>query len=138
MRVWNNPEITIVSDKARDLFIRKGFDYSDIKEEDFKRLVEILEEELKHANEDQIATMKIAKLNKNGDKYYFHSGRPDRSVDTAYIKVDSHYFKGREAITFNSNGWIGFAGWADSDNVLFFTNAFVKWVKELEEERING
>ena len=133
MRVYNNEIIVTATDKARDLFISRGFDYSDIKEEDFKRLVELVEEELKHPNEDQIETMKIAKLNKNGDKYYFYSGRPDRTVSMAHIKVDSHYFKGREAITFNSDGWIGFAGWADSDNVLFFTNAFVKWVDTLKE-----
>ena len=138
MRVYNNEIIATPNDKARDLFISKGLDYSDVTEEDFKRLVELLEEELKHPNEDQIQTIKITKLNKDGDKYYFHSGRPDRSVNTAYIQVDSHYFKGREGITFNSSGWIGFAGWADSDNVLFFTNAFVKWIEELEEERING
>ena len=131
MRVYNNEFITTPNDEARDLFIRRGFDYSDIKEEDFKRLVEILEEELKHPNENQIQTMEIAKLNKNGDKYYFHSERPDRSMNTAYINVNSHYFKGREGITFDTSGWISFAGWADSHNVLFFTNAFVKWVDTL-------
>lgn len=39
----------------------------------------------------------------------------------------SHYFKDREAVTFNGNGFIGFAGWADEKNVQPILSAFVHW-----------
>jgi len=43
----------------------------------------------------------------------------------------SHYFKDREAITFNDGGFIGFAGWADETNVQPVLSAFVAWVGEV-------
>ena len=44
-----------------------------------------------------------------------------------YFKVDSDYFKGREAISFNKDGFIGVAGWASSNNEKPITDAFKKW-----------
>lgn len=64
----------------------------------------------------------------------FYTDRPDNSINQGFIYVDSNYFKGREAISFNTNGWIGFAGWADEKHVLPFVNAFNKWIDTLKKE----
>lgn len=40
------------------------------------------------------------------------------------------YFQGREAISFNEDGFIGIAGWADDTNVQPFLRAFYRWVCE--------
>ena len=56
-------------------------------------------------------------------------------MEYAHIKVDSHYFEGREAISFNRGGWIGFAGWASSENIKPFCNAFCEWVDVLQRRR---
>lgn len=56
----------------------------------------------------------------------------------AAIKCSSDYFKNREAITFNSDGFIGIAGWADSDNVIPIIQGFTAWVDELVELKNNS
>lgn len=51
-------------------------------------------------------------------------------IESAYLRVSGFYFSGREAISFNDDGVIGFAGWADDTNVQPFVRAFLLWVKE--------
>lgn len=48
------------------------------------------------------------------------------------IRCKSFYFDSREAITFNSDGFIGFAGWADDKNVQPVLAGFADWIKELK------
>lgn len=48
----------------------------------------------------------------------------------AYIRVDGAYFDDREAISIDPNGWVGFAGWADSCNERPFLAAFARWLDE--------
>lgn len=47
------------------------------------------------------------------------------------LRVDGTYFRGREAITFNAGGFIGFAGWASDGNVRPFIDGFIKWCDEV-------
>lgn len=51
-------------------------------------------------------------------------------IESAFLSVSGFYFSGREAISFNSDGFIGFAGWADDVNVQPFLRAFQKWIFE--------
>lgn len=53
-----------------------------------------------------------------------------KGIVGAYLFVDGRYFAGREAISFNGDGFIGIAGWADSKNVQPFLRAFYRWVTE--------
>lgn len=46
----------------------------------------------------------------------------------ASLRCESHHFEDREAITFNPDGFIGFAGWADERNVQPILSAFKDWV----------
>ncbi len=56
-----------------------------------------------------------------------------RGVTTAVsLHVSAHYFNRREAITFNSNGYIGFCGWADRINSQPIYSAFLEWCEELK------
>lgn len=41
------------------------------------------------------------------------------------------YFERRECISFNANGWIGFAGWADQGNTNPILRAFIEWCDAL-------
>ena len=45
------------------------------------------------------------------------------------------YFKNREAFTFNTNGFIGIATWADDTNLEIFTSALKKWCDYLCERK---
>lgn len=46
---------------------------------------------------------------------------------SAFLFVSSEYFQNREAISFNGDGFIGFAGWASTENTQPFLRAFIKW-----------
>lgn len=51
-------------------------------------------------------------------------------IRSAFLRVDGFYFSGREAVSFNEDGFVGFAGWADSTNIKPFLRAFVRWMRE--------
>lgn len=53
-------------------------------------------------------------------------GRP-RCVE---LCCRSDYFEGRQAVTFEEGGFVGFAGWADEVNVQPVLRAFVAWARE--------
>lgn len=53
-----------------------------------------------------------------------------KGIKSAFLRVSGSYFQGREAISFNEDGFIGIAGWADSSNVQPFLRAFCRWVME--------
>lgn len=53
-----------------------------------------------------------------------------KGIKSAFLRVSGFYFSGREAISFNEDGFIGIAGWADDTNVQPFLRAFHKWVCE--------
>lgn len=49
----------------------------------------------------------------------------------AELRCRADYFDDREAVTFNTDGFIGFAGWADDNNVRPIIEGFTAWVGEL-------
>ena len=61
----------------------------------------------------------------------------DGSIKCCYLYMNSHYFTRREAISFNSDGWIGFAGWADMGNLNPIKRAFMSWCDELKKNKEN-
>lgn len=62
--------------------------------------------------------------------------KPEGGLEKAYIKIDClDQWNGREAISFNDDGFIGFCGWADTQNSQPFLNAFRRWLTEYMLER---
>lgn len=123
---------------ARNHFEEAGLTYSDIKEKDFYMLLALLAEELekfseevKDPNTHGIASMRIS--DRNGLKRYLpiFNKKDNGELETAYIFVDSHYFNGREAISFNRD-FVGFAGWADDTNIQPFVKAFMRFTDYLK------
>lgn len=51
-----------------------------------------------------------------------------RDVCQAQLRCKGFYFDDREAVTFGSDGFIGFAGWADEQNVQPILTGFIRWV----------
>jgi hypothetical protein len=47
-------------------------------------------------------------------------------------KLKLHY-DDREAVTFNRDGFIGFAGWADNESVQPVLAGFAEWIKEVKQ-----
>lgn len=49
----------------------------------------------------------------------------------AALCCHAYYFDQREAITFNQDGFVGFAGWADDNNIQPILSAFCEWLDEM-------
>jgi len=122
----------ITNSEVRELFEKSGFGYEVLTRENADSLRGFLADELKTYKND-IFTMTVAR---------------DRKKDfvqgvTFFIEVKGYiddgrkfvHFKRREAISFNCDGFIGFAGWADSTNVQPILRAFVRWLDSLEKIR---
>lgn len=58
-----------------------------------------------------------------------HNGK----LRECYLYMNSHYFTRRECISFNRDGFIGFAGWADSKNTAPIVRAFAEWVDYMKD-----
>lgn len=51
----------------------------------------------------------------------------------ADLRCRSDYFTGRQAVTFERDGFVGFAGWADEVNVQPILEAFIAWARARAE-----
>ena len=64
----------------------------------------------------------------------FHMKHPSKirvhSEKVAELRCQSHYFDDREAVTFNEDGFVGFAGWADDENIQPILAGFLQWVSD--------
>lgn len=124
--------MTLRTEEARLKFVDAGLSYSDLGSREMAKLREILEQELSEFRNGAFQ-MALKPTRKKDSKF----GK-DGSVEQFSFRVkgwiagQSPYFTDREAITFNTDGFIGFAGWADSTNVSPFLNAFNKWINSLK------
>lgn len=119
------------NDEAREYFAEKGLTYSDITEGDILTLVLLLNREIKASvklGETSTTTMRLSsKLD--------IKKKPNGSIQCCFLYMNSHYFTQREAISFNRDGFIGFAGWADQGNVNPILRAFLKWCDYLAQDK---
>lgn len=109
--------------QARDLFDDKVGSYSNVTEGDILALIMIINKELKIHNKKGVASICSLRLS---DKVKMKR-KTNGSIVNCFIRVNSHYFTGREAISFNEGGFIGFCGELDQSNTQPFLNAFEKW-----------
>ncbi len=62
--------------------------------------------------------------------YHMHHHSLIRAHKTSVeLRCQSYYFDDREAVTFNGDGFVGFAGWADRYNVQPILRGFVLWAE---------
>lgn len=124
------------TEEAREYF--KPLTYEDLTEISFKQLVAILEEHLGRWNRKVL----IDRAKNNHDNRYCMTIHPHKKYskypgtryekDKAFIIVKCDNYSFREGISFNKDGFIGFAGWSDKDNVRPFLDAFEEWVDYLK------
>ena len=114
--------ITELSTTARKYFQEKGLSYENITSGDICVLVMILNKHLKIAIKENKTPTKMYMSEKIDFKY-----KPNGTLKEGYLYVNSQYFRQREAISFNSDGFIGFCGWADDRNTPIIVNAFIEW-----------
>jgi len=105
-------------EETRSFAENNNFNYDNITLHGLNELINLLNEQFKIEK----IKMTCSRVLKNDFKF------DRKGMIEAYIKVNGAYFKKRECISFNKDGFIGFAGWADSGNLSPITNAFCKWV----------
>lgn len=113
------------TEQAREIWSNAGFDYSVLTVPKVEMLAGLLSMELSSFAMDGGMEMSVA------DKSIWKN-KGGRTV-WCEIYVTGPYFNNREAITFNRDGFIGFAGWASTNNLEPFIKAFVLWVEWLKE-----
>ena len=119
------------TDEARAYFEQKGLTYNDIKEGDIGVLYQMLNNEIWKAIMAGETSVESISLSAKVDIVK----NPNGSIKKCFLYVNSHYFTRREAISFNADGYIGFAGWADQGNTNPILRAFLKWCDYIAEER---
>ncbi len=121
----------MTNNEAREYFKNKGLSYQDIVAGDILVLVMMLNKEIKRAianKECSVFSMYLSRKIK--DKY-----TPDGKLKEGYLFVNSHAWTGRECISFNLDGFIGFAGWSDQTNLKPIINAFIEWCDYLAKTK---
>lgn len=122
--VWSTNE-------AREYFSNCGLTYRDINDGDILSLVLMINKELKKANKNRETSTGNMRLS---EKIRIKK-RPDGSIITCFLYMNSHYFTRRECISFNADGFIGFAGWADQGNTNPILRAFLRWCDSIKEAK---
>ena len=117
------------NEEAREYFKACGLSYGDIMEGDICLLVLLVQKELKKSNKAGETSVNTMSLSKKIDIKKNTNG----TIKAAYLYLNSHYFKRREGISFNQDGFIGFAGWADDGNLNPLKRAFLEWCKSISE-----
>ena len=114
------------TEQARILYAQNvGKDYAKLNPVLLHRLAAIVDERCRASNsfpmegKSTYRAQREPKIKYNGAGY----------VTEAYITCSAFYFSKREAISFNRDGFIGFAGWSDSYNIKPILAAFQHWVE---------
>ena len=126
-------EAICTRDECRERFKELGLSYSDITEGDVLALVMLLNREIKKSNKSGETSVNTMRLSEKREIDINEDG----TIRTCFLYMNSHYFKNRECISFNRDGFIGFCGWADIGNSNPIKRAFLEWcdvlVKQKEE-----
>lgn len=113
-------------DEARAYFKDKGLTYNDIKVLDLAYLKELLDEKFLQQREAQIRIhgrpLYWRRMNAKTEAKWGYT-----NMICAYLTAKGEYFSSREVISFNRDGFIGFCGDSDDENLQPVVNAFTEW-----------
>ena len=124
--------------EARAYFKNKGLTYNDITLNDLHCLKEMLNEQFTKQRKKQIQIFGRPRYWRrvNDAKYYKGEYTPGGGrLICAYLTARGEYFSAREVISFNRDGFIGFCGDADSENLVPVITAFVEWCDWLADRK---
>ena len=113
--------------EARQYFRDKGLSYHDITEGDILSLLMLLNREIKKSNKAGETSVSTMHMSSKIDM----KKRTNGTIIKCFLYINSHYFTQREAISFDEDGFIGFAGWADQGNTNPLLRAFLRWCDDL-------
>lgn len=105
--------------------------YGDITEGEILILVMLLNREIKKSNKCGETSVNTTRLSEK----IIIKHKSNGSITECYLFMNSHYYTRRECISFNKDGFIGFAGWADDGNSNPIRRAFLEWCDILKQEK---
>lgn len=101
-------------DEVRRVIAERGITCANVSDEELKQLRKMLSEELR----------------KSG--IYCHTAKLCRAKkDLKFIEMKTEQWERREAVSFNRDGFVGIAGWADAKNVQPLLRALVVWASHI-------
>jgi hypothetical protein len=106
----------MTNDEVRQLLVEKGITISTVTAAQLETLHDMLDEKLK-------ASGCFRDTYKMNPKH--------KTIDMRYMTCSSDYFDDREAVSFNSDGFIGFAGWSSETNVKPILETVVEWAERV-------
>jgi hypothetical protein len=134
--VGYSKQALITNSEARQYFADKGLTYNDITEGDIATLSYMLNQRIKRAAKyGEITRGTHLSANMDIDM------RDDGSIKGCYLYVSAPHYADRECVSFNENGFIGFAGWSDDEIVQPILQAFIEWcdiISDWVSARKNG
>ena len=119
------------NEDCRNRFKKYGLTYGDIADGDILALVMLLNREIKKSNREGETSADTMRLSQKMIIKHKSNG----TISECYLFMNSHYFTQRECISFNKDGFIGFAGWADDGNLNPIRRAFLEWCEILRKQR---
>lgn len=127
----HRPTSHLTADGMRELFAER-LSYEDVTPNDIRALQGYLCIEYAQHERDGVCRMDMRPTYRKQWEPRWETSEPNGAghITCAYLFVSGFYFHGREAISFNPDGFIGFAGWADWCNTQPFLRAFRRWVLE--------
>lgn len=119
------------NDEARQYFKDKGLTYDDVTGGDIFTLTRLLNKHIEAAVKDHETSIDSMCLSKRVAIQRKENG----AIAYCFLYLDSHYFEERECISFNRDGFIGFAGWASQRNTNPILRAFLEWCDILASQK---
>jgi len=113
-------------EELRTLFSKKYPDVSKIRQTDLHKLVYLLDKQLDSHYADGHLRMYMEPINSFVARMIRTKGIQYRGIE---LKVNSHYFSGRQAIEISKDGKVYFCGWASGVNHVPFLIAFAEWLE---------
>lgn len=118
----------ITRDQARNHFRKRGLTYRDVKRAHIHLLLSLLDIEFEASRNNPESRDNVSpRIN---DKIIYvpsYENGSEIGMQDAYLYMKGAYFSERECISFNLDGFIGFAGWASDGNVQPILRAFIRW-----------
>jgi len=111
-------------DDARELFSNSGLKYADLTKSNIQKLRNLINLRMKESG-----VMDGTFRCKQRAKFCLLE---DGSIRHAGLRCKSHYFDDREAVSFNPDGFVGFAGWSDDTNIKPILNGFKDWIENIK------
>lgn len=116
----------LTNNHARAYFVKCGLTYQDVTKDHFKKLRAMVNKKLKTSNcfEGSYACygrIKYTSSDKGGVFY-------------AHFDCQAYYFEKRQCITFEQDGFIGFAGWSDDKNRQPILQSFIEWCNWMKKQ----